>query len=69
MTIFVSRNIQRITNENKLYDYNIIENPNFKFIGGDKNFYFRYNNHMKERKGKIYQKNLFGKKVLILSNK
>ncbi len=69
VTIFISRNTQRLINENKLYDYNILKNPNYKFIGGDKNFYFRYNNHMKEDRDKINQKNYFGKKVLILSNK
>tara|TARA_B100001057_G_scaffold498802_1_gene607152 strand:- start:5179 stop:6807 length:1629 start_codon:yes stop_codon:yes gene_type:complete len=67
--IFISRNIQRLINENKLYEYNIIENSNYKFIGGDKNFYFRYNNHIKENRGTIYRKNYFGKKILILSNK
>ncbi len=69
VTIFISRNTQRLINENNLYQYNILENLNYKFIGGDKNFYFRYNNHIKENRGKIYHKNFFGKKVLILSNK
>ena len=67
--IFISRNTQRLINENKLYQYNILKNQNYKFIGGDKNFYFRYNNYIKENLGKINQKNYFGKKVLILSNK
>ena len=69
VTIFISRNAQRLINENKLYRYNILENLNYKFIGGDKNYYFRYNNHIKENRGKIYQKNYFGKEILILSNK
>tara|TARA_A100001015_G_scaffold20888_1_gene23878 strand:- start:718 stop:1083 length:366 start_codon:yes stop_codon:yes gene_type:complete len=69
VTIFISRNTQRLINENKLYEYNILKNANYKFIGGDKNFYFRYNNHIKEDRDKINQKNFFGKKVLILSNK
>ena len=69
VTIFISRNAQRLINENKLYRYNILENLNYKFIGGDKNFYFRYNKHIKEKRGKIYQKNYFGKEILILSNK
>tara|TARA_B100000886_G_C20413742_1_gene488309 strand:+ start:547 stop:2175 length:1629 start_codon:yes stop_codon:yes gene_type:complete len=69
VTIFISRNTQRLINENKLYDYNILKNPNYKFIGGDKNFYFRYNNSIKENIDKINQKNYFGKKILILGNK
>ena len=69
VVIFISRNVQRLINENKLYEYNVLENFNYKFIGGDKNFYFRYNNHIKENRGKIYQKNYFGKNVLIFSNR
>jgi len=69
VTIFISRNTQRLINENKLYEYNILKNPNYKFIGGDKNFYFRYNIHIKENRDKINQKNYFGKKILILGNK
>ena len=69
VTIFISRNTQRLINENKLYDYNILKNPNYKFIGGDKNFYFRYNNSIKENIDKINQKNYFGKKILIFGNK
>ncbi len=69
ITVFISRNTQRLINENKLYDYNIIENLNYKFIGGDENFYFRYNNYFKDNRDKINQKNYFGKKFLILSNK
>ena len=69
VTIFISRNFQRLVNENKLYRYNIFENLNYKFIDGDKNYYLRYNDHIKENIDKIYQKNYFGKEILILSNK
>ena len=69
MTIFISRNINRLINENNLYGYNIIESSNYKFIGGNKDFYFRYNQHIEEKRSPIFQKNFFGKKVLVLSNK
>ena len=40
--IFYGRNLARLEKEYKLYDYNIFESMNYKFIGGDKNFYYRY---------------------------
>ena len=61
VTIFISRNAQRLINENKLYRYNILENLNYKFIGGDKNYYFRYNNHIKENEENLPKK-LFWKR-------
>ena len=66
-TIFLLRNTSRLINENELYDYNIVENYNYKFIGGDKNFYFRYNNQMKKKDYPII--NFFGKKIVIMNTK
>ncbi len=66
-TIFISRNISRLINENNLYNYNLIENSDYKFIGGDRDFYFRYNALMKNEKDFSFI-NLFGKKIKIIKS-
>lgn len=68
ITIFVSRNISRLINENELYDYNIIKNVNYKFIGGDQDFYFRYNKYLKNKKDFPFL-NILGKKITIIGKK
>tara|TARA_B100000989_G_scaffold206306_1_gene156283 strand:+ start:4888 stop:6516 length:1629 start_codon:yes stop_codon:yes gene_type:complete len=65
-TIFIARNTSRLINENKLYGYNILKNPNYKFIGGDENFYYRYDKHFKNKKNYSFI-NFFGKKIIILN--
>ena len=67
-TIFIARNTSRLINENKLYGYNVFKNPNFKFIGGDENFYYRYDKYFKDRKNYSYI-SFFGKKIIILKNR
>ena len=65
-TIFIARNTSRLINESKLYGYNVFKNPNFKFIGGDENFYYRYNKFFKDKKN-YSSISFFGKKIIILS--
>ena len=67
-TIFVARNTSRLINEKNLYDYNVFKDSNYMFIGGDKNFYFRYDKYFKNKKN-FSSINFFGKKILILSIK
>ena len=67
-TIFIARNTSRLINESKLYGYNVFKNPNFKFIGGDENFYYRYNKFFKDKKN-YSSISFFGKKIIILKNR
>lgn len=69
--IFITRNTIRIHKEYRVYDYNPLKNTNFKFIGGNKQFYFRYNNLINENFDKYQNINFLGfsKKVIILNNK
>ena len=67
--IFISRNGLRINDEYKKYSYNPLINPNYHFIGGDKDFYLRYNNLFKESKMKYPKFNLFGKQIYITALK
>tara|TARA_B100001057_G_C22838717_1_gene946200 strand:- start:2160 stop:2570 length:411 start_codon:yes stop_codon:yes gene_type:complete len=66
VTIFVTRNSLRLINENKLYGYNVFKSSNYKFIGGDKNFYYRYDKYFKNKENFSFI-NFFGKKIIILS--
>ena len=38
LVIFISRNLLRLEKEFNQYSYNPLENNNYQFIGGDKNF-------------------------------
>tara|TARA_B100001057_G_scaffold462859_1_gene516240 strand:+ start:2362 stop:3990 length:1629 start_codon:yes stop_codon:yes gene_type:complete len=67
-SIFITRNISRLINEHKIYNYNIIKSLNFQFIGGDRNFYFRYNDHIRNKKN-YSTINLLGKKLNIITVK
>ena len=67
-TIFIARNTSRLINESKLYGYNVFKNPNFKFIGGDENFYYRYDKFFKDKKN-YSSISFFGKKIIILKNR
>ena len=66
--IFIGRNLARLNKEFKVYNYNIFENNNYKFIGGDKDFYFRYNKILNEKKFDHYYINFLGKKILVIKN-
>ncbi len=66
--IFSSRNIIRLNYEYENYSYNLFTNSKFKFIGGNENFYFRYNNHIENHK-KTYKVLNFANKRIILFHK
>tara|TARA_B100000989_G_scaffold140532_1_gene104553 strand:- start:503 stop:2113 length:1611 start_codon:yes stop_codon:yes gene_type:complete len=66
LIIFVSRNSFRLYKEYKVYNYNIFKNLNFKFIGGDENYYLRYNTQIKNKNFNYKYTNVFGKKILII---
>ncbi len=59
LLIFLTRNFTRLNKEISIYSYKPFTNPNYKFIGGDKDFYFRYNdiinqNYLNYKKIKIF---------------
>ena len=62
LIIFSFRNISRLNKEYKLYNYNPIKNPNYNFVGGDKKFHMRYNDHIKSNLNNYLTKKYFGKK-------
>ena len=64
--VFLGRNILRLNKEYNLYNYNIFKNMNYKFIGGDQNYYLRYDKLMKEKNFNHEYKVFFGKKVLVI---
>lgn len=65
--IFTFRNFNRLHHEYKRYNYNPIVNSNYKFIGGDKKFYYRYNSHINDRLSNYNSFNFLGKKFVYLS--
>ena len=67
--IFLFRNVSRLSDEYNLYNYNLINDTKFQFIGGDKKFHMRYNDHITLYFHKYQKKKIFGKKFLILSRK
>ena len=69
LTIFLARNVKRIHKEFKYYGYNPLKNPNYKFIGGDKNFYFRYNNIINNNKLNYKKINFIGISNIVLIDK
>ena len=44
--IFIFRNSIRLDKEYKNYSYNPIKSTNYKFIGGNEEFFFRYQDHI-----------------------
>ena len=66
--IFYGRNLARLEKEYKLYDYNIFESMNYKFIGGDKNFYYRYKDILDKKKFNHKYIYIFGKKILVIKS-
>ena len=63
--IFISRNGLRINDEYNKYNYNPLINSNYQFIGGDKDFHFRYNKQFKEFDKKYPRFNFLGKVIYI----
>ena len=68
LIVFLGRNINRLDKEYNVYNYNIFENMNYKFIGGDKDFYFRYENLLDDKNLNHNYLNFLGKKILIITN-
>ena len=67
--IFLSRNLTRLNKEYSLYNYNPFYEPRFTFIGGDKKFYFRYNDIMRKNLSNYEKINILGKSVVIINKK
>ena len=65
LIVFITRNISRLNKEAKLYNYNPIKNSYFQYIGGDKNFYFRYNDKLRSNSIKYSKISLLGDKISI----
>ncbi len=66
--IFCSRNLSRLNNEYSLYNFSPIKNTNYKFIGGDKDFYYRYDTFLEENLNNFKTLEIIGKKFLIIQN-
>lgn len=64
--IFLGRNIDRLINEFKLNNYNPLKNTKFLFIGGNQEFYFRYNILMKKNQDNHKFLNVLSKKIYII---
>ena len=47
--IFSFRNSERLYDEYRKYNYNPLLNLNYKFIGGDEEFHYRYNSHLRKK--------------------
>lgn len=66
--IFSYRNFDRLYFEYNNYDYNPLVSLNYRFIGGDEKFYFRYNSRLK-KKYKNYNSFQFLNKNFIYLNR
>ena len=66
--IFLGRNILRLNKEYNVYNYNIFKNMKYKFIGGDKDYYFRYEKMINEKNFNYEYKSFLGKKILVIKN-
>ena len=64
--IFLGRNVYRLDKEYELYNYNVFQNMNYKFIGGDRNFYLRYDKKINKKDFNYEYKYFFGKKILVI---
>jgi len=64
--IFLGRNILRLNKEYNVYNYNIFTNMKYKFIGGDKDYYFRYEKMINEKNFNYEYKSFLGKKILVI---
>ena len=61
--IFIGRNISRLNKEYNAYKYDIFKDIKYKFIGGDKKFYYRYQKIISDSKIENNYINFFGKKI------
>ena len=66
INIFLIRNLMRLNDENSLYGYNPVKNSNYKFIGGDENFYYRHNKYISEKLENFETIEFIGKKIFII---
>ena len=69
LIVFLSRNINRLINELDRYDYNPLRNTNYKFIGGDQNFHFRFNRLMRDNIENYNSIEFLNKNIYILTKK
>lgn len=60
LVVFVGRNFSRLDKELNLYKYEPLKNSNFHFIGGDEDFYFRYNIKINKNLSNYPRINIFG---------
>ncbi len=68
LVIFFGRNILRLNKEYNVYNYNIFKDMNYKFIGGDRDYYFRYEKLINEKDFNYEYKVFLGKKILVIKN-
>jgi hypothetical protein len=69
LIIFLGRNLSRLEKEFKLYNYNIFQNEKYKFIGGDRNTYYRHSFKMKKNLDHYERINFLGKELINVSKK
>lgn len=65
--IFSFRNIHRLSKEYSKYEYNPLINLNYKFIGANEDYHYRYNQHIKEKFSNYNSFKILGKKFIYLS--
>jgi len=68
LVIFLGRNILRLNKEYNVYNYDIFKSMNYKFIGGDRDYYFRYEKLINEKNFNHEYKVFLGKKILVIKN-
>lgn len=64
--IFIFRNSIRLDKEYKNYSYNPIKNTNYKFIGGNEEFFFRYQDHIDKNMIHYPKFYIFGREKFII---
>ena len=69
LVVFFARNFHRLEKENSLYGFNPILNTNYQFIGGNEDFYYRYNTFISNNIINFETINVIGKKVFIIKKK
>ena len=69
LIVFSARNINRLINELDRYDYNPLTNTNYKFIGGDQDFHFRFNKLMRDNIENYNSIEFLNKNIYILTEK
>lgn len=65
--IFATRNFYRLHDEYNKYGFNPLLNSKYSFIGGNKEFYFKYNSHIRNRYNSYNYLEFFKKKYIYLS--